>query len=141
MQVDELVRFFETLSPGSLARFPDFYAEDAWFKDPFNEVQGVAAIQRIFRHMFTQVAEPRFRVVDRVADGNGLVLVWEFHFRWSGFWRRGRAEVLRGVSHLRFDARDTVIYHRGYWDAAEELYMKLPGLGWLLGGLRRRLAA
>src|SRR5438445_13824263 len=34
---------------------------DACFKDPFNEVRGLLEIQRIFRHMFPQVA-PRFMV-------------------------------------------------------------------------------
>ena len=43
MRLDDLVRFFETLTPQSLERFPEFYTADAWFKDPFNEVRGVDA--------------------------------------------------------------------------------------------------
>lgn len=140
MNVDALVRFFHALSPDQVARFRDFYTEDAWFKDPFNEVRGVEAIQRVFAHMFEQVDEPRFRVTERVVDAGGAVLVWEFHF---GMRRRGRreAQVVRGVSHLKFAADGRVCYHRDYWDAAEELYMKLPLLGALMRGLRRRLAA
>jgi hypothetical protein len=48
---------------------------------------------------------------------------------------------MRGVSHLRFAADGKVNYHRDYWDTGEELYMKLPGLGTLMRGLRRVLAA
>mgnify|MGYP003402137732 FL=1 len=48
---------------------------------------------------------------------------------------------MRGVSHLRFDAEGMVNYHRDYWDAAEELYMKLPAVGWLMRGLRRMISA
>lgn len=48
---------------------------------------------------------------------------------------------MRGVSHLRFDAAVKVTYHRDYWDAAEELYMKLPAVGCLMRGLRRMIAA
>jgi steroid Delta-isomerase len=140
MNLDELIRFYHELTPESLARFPEFYAEDVWFKDPFNEVRGVPAIRRIFAHMFEQVAEPRFVVTERVADPGGAVLVWELgcRLRLPG---RGQTLVLRGVSHLKFDAAGKVIYHRDYWDTAEELYMKLPGLGTLMRGLQRMLAS
>ena len=138
--LNALVEWYESLTPESLGRMGEFYAANAWFKDPFNEVSGLHAIQRVFAHMFEQVDEPRFRVTERVVDAGGAVLVWEFHF---GMRRRGRreAQVVRGVSHLKFAADGRVCYHRDYWDAAEELYMKLPLLGALMRGLRRRLAA
>ena len=140
MPLDELVRYFETLSAESVDRLGEYYAADAWFKDPFNEVRGIAAIQRIFSHMFTQVDEPRFVVTERVVDAGGAMLVWELGFR-VRLWGKGQAQVMRGVSHLKFDADGKVNYHRDYWDTGEELYMKLPGLGTLMRGLRRVLAA
>lgn len=140
MNVDDLIRFYHELTPESVARFGQFYSEDAYFKDPFNEVRGLAAIQRIFSHMFGQVGEPRFVVVDKVVDSGGAMLVWEFSFR-VRLWGRGETQIMRGVSHLRFAANGRVDYHRDYWDTGEELYMKLPGLGSLLRGLRRALAA
>lgn len=138
--LDELIRFYHDLTPESVARFPEFYNADAWFKDPFNEVLGVAAIQRIFSHMFTQVDEPRFVVTERMVDAGGAMLVWELGFR-VRLWGKGQAQIMRGVSHLKFDAGGKVNYHRDYWDTGEELYMKLPGLGTLMRGLRRALAA
>jgi len=45
---------------------------------------------------------------------------------------------VRGATHLRFDAAGKVVLHRDYWDAAEELYAKLPLLGVLMRGLQRR---
>jgi steroid delta-isomerase len=42
--VDALVAFFEGLRPSAVARFSEYYADDAYFKDPFNEVRGVAPI-------------------------------------------------------------------------------------------------
>jgi hypothetical protein len=140
MKLDELIRFYHDLTPESVARFPEFYSADAWFKDPFNEVRGVTAIQRIFSHMFTQVDEPRFVVTERVVDAGGAMLVWELGFR-VRLWGKGQAQVMRGVSHLKFAADGKVCYHRDYWDTGEELYMKLPGLGTLMRGLRRALSA
>ena len=140
MNLAALIRFYHELSPESVARFPEFYSADAYFKDPFNEVRGIAPIQRIFSHMFKQVDEPRFVVTDQVVDANGAMLIWEFGFRVK-LWGKGETQVMRGVSHLKFDAEGKVNFHRDYWDTGEELYMKLPGLGTLMRGLRRALAA
>jgi hypothetical protein len=140
MNLDPLIRFYHELSIESVARFPEFYSEDAYFKDPFNEVRGLPAIQRIFTHMFRQVGEPRFVVTGRVADEGGAMLIWELYFR-VRLWGRGETQVMRGVSHLKFAADGKVDYHRDYWDTGEELYMKLPALGTLMRGLRRALAA
>ncbi|NMQ04123.1 nuclear transport factor 2 family protein [Candidatus Accumulibacter contiguus] len=140
VNVDELVCFYHELSLESVARLPEFYSRDAWFKDPFNEVRGVAALQRIFEHMFRQVAEPRFVITEQVVAENGAMLVWEFFYR-VRLWGKGEVQVMRGVSHLQFDDQGKVCYHRDYWDTGEELYMKLPVLGTLMRGLRRALAA
>lgn len=138
MNLDALTRFYQELTPADLARFPQFYTEHAFFKDPFNEVRGVAAIQRIFAHMYAQVAEPRFVVTERLADDHSAMLVWEFrYFRKD----RGEMERIRGVSHLRFAEDGRVAYHRDYWDAAEELYAKLPVVGGVMRWLQRKLAA
>jgi len=140
MDLEPLIDFYQGLTPASVDRFAEFYSDDAYFKDPFNEVQGLAAIQRIFVHMFRQVDAPRFCVTERIVDPGGAMLVWEFHYRMR-LWRRNNAQVMRGVSHLKFNPQGKVRYHRDYWDAAEELYMKLPALGGLMRCLQRQLAA
>jgi steroid delta-isomerase len=66
------------------------------------------------------------------------VLVWDFTFRIKKY----KPEILqriRGVSHIRFNAEGKVNYHRDYWDAAEELYEKLPLVGGLMRFLKRRV--
>lgn len=138
--LDALIDFYETLSPDGVALFSRYYAADAYFKDPFNEVRGLPAIERIFTHMFRQVAEPRFCIIERVVDAGGAMLVWEFHYRVRR-WGHGEAQLMRGVTHLKFNAGGKVVWHRDYWDAAEELYAKLPGIGCVMRGLKKALAA
>ncbi len=135
-----LIHWFEHLSPETIDQLPDFYAADAEFKDPFNEVRGSAAIAQIFRHMFTQVDEPRFVVGSRFGGPDGVMLLWNFHFRSRGP-LSPQSFTVRGATHLRFDAAGKVVLHRDYWDAAEELYAKLPLLGSLMRGLQRRARA
>ena len=136
MQLAELIKFYHELSPESVIRFPEFYSANAYFKDPFNEVRGVTAIRRIFDHMFRQVENPRFVVTERLAEVDRAMLVWEFRFS-----HQGRPQIIRGASHLHFDAEGRVISHRDYWDVAEELYMTLPVIGWLMRRLRLMLSA
>lgn len=130
--------FFESISPEAVRRIGEIYAVDAYFKDPFNEVRGVEAIRRIFAHMFAQVDSPRFVVRAVVAEGNSTFLTWDFRFLSR---RLGKAEqVIRGATHLRFDADGRIEYHRDYWDPAEELYEKIPFFGVLMRAVKRQVA-
>jgi steroid delta-isomerase len=140
LAIDDVIRFFEAITPESVANFGDYYSDDAYFKDPFNEVHGLPALQHIFTHMFQKVAEPRFVVTEKVQDAGGALLVWDFYYRVQ-LWGKGETQVMRGASHLKFNADGKVCYHRDYWDTGEELYMKLPLLRILMRGLRRALAA
>ncbi len=137
-RVARVVAMFESLAPADLARLAEFYTADARFKDPFNDVTGVPAIRRIFEHMFTALDEPRFVVRDVVAEGDQCFLTWDFDFRTRG--AGAQAMRIHGASHLRFDAAGRVAVHRDYWDAAEELYEKLPLVGALMRWLKRRAA-
>ena len=136
-RLGRIVAFFESIGPADTARIGELYGADAFFKDPFNEVRGVAAVTRIFEHMFRQVDGPRFRVLETVAAGDAAFLVWEFHFSFRRPLPAG-AQCIRGCSHLRFDPHGRVAFHRDYWDAAEELYEKLPLIGAVMRLLRRR---
>jgi steroid delta-isomerase len=136
MHLERLVDFFQTLTPVSVQRFAEFYDRDAWFMDPFNTATGVRNIQRIFEHMFHQVDEPRFVVTEQMSDGENAMLIWDFHF-YSNLFGQQRRQTIRGATHLRFNKEGQVIYHRDYWDAASEVYMGIPVLGWVLRRVRR----
>ena len=131
-----VARFYETLEPGTVADVRTVYAQDALFKDPFNDVRGHAAIMRIFEHMFNQVDQPRFIVLAQAAQGGQGFLTWEMRFRMKRL--VDGVQTIRGATHLAFNADGQVIMHRDYWDAAEELYEKLPLLGGFMRFLKRR---
>ena len=135
-----LVAFYESIGPGDVARIDALYAPDAYFKDPFNEVRDVASIRRIFVHMFEQVDAPRFEVTLAIEQGADAMLVWDFRFAFRRPLPAG-PRCIRGCTHVRFDDAGRVAWHRDYWDAAEELYAKLPLVGAAVRLLRRRGAA
>lgn len=135
--VDHVVTFFESLTPASLTRLPALYAGDARFKDPFNDVNGLHAITSIFSHMFEALENPRFVVRERIVQGRQCFLTWEFRFRFRRF-KQNQEQVILGGSHLVFDDSGLVTLHRDYWDAAEELYEKLPLIGGLMRWLKKK---
>ncbi len=136
IELARLVRFYETIDPATVqAKLALIYAHDAHFKDPFNDVRGLAPIAAIFVHMFAQVDQPRFVVTNQVIQGSQAFLTWDFLFRMKRFSKE--QQCIRGATHISFDMDGAVILHRDYWDAAEELYEKLPLLGSLMRWLKR----
>jgi steroid delta-isomerase len=135
--VDNIVQAFETLTPAGVDALDAIYAPDARFKDPFNDVQGLTEIQRIFHHMYANLENPRFIVTARIVQGAQCFLTWEFRFGFRRF-KQGQEQCILGGSHLVLNAVGQITLHRDYWDAAEELYEKLPLIGSVMRWLKRR---
>jgi steroid delta-isomerase len=127
-RVDRFQKFWQTLSPESLARLPLIYSDEAYFRDPFNEVHGVYAIRGLLEEMFERLDEPTFRILEVVQQGDSAFLLWNFDFRIRILSPR-RLRRIHGASHIRFNAEGRVEWHRDYWDAAGELYTQLPIVG------------
>ena len=132
-----LATFFETLTPQSVSQLPRLYAANATFKDPFNEVQGLPEIERIFRHMYVALDQPHFVITAQLVDGAQAFLTWEFRFRFKRF-HTTTMQTVRGGSHVVFNEQGLASMHRDYWDAAEELYEKLPLVGGVMRWLKKR---
>ncbi|WP_439535463.1 nuclear transport factor 2 family protein [Methyloversatilis sp.] len=135
LRLRTLIAAFESLTPDTVDALAALYAADARFRDPFNDVRGRAAVARIFSHMFEQVGAPRFEVHSAMSEGDAAWLDWTMHFT-----MRGQALQIVGATRLCFDDAGCVAEHRDYWDAAQELYEKLPVIGGAMRWLRRRLA-
>jgi ketosteroid isomerase-like protein len=136
-----VVQFYEQLQPTDVSRIAQLYTADAQFKDPFNDVQGTAAIEGIFTHMFDALEAPRFVITQQVLQGTQAFVTWDFLFAMQGK-HDGHTLTIRGATHFVFreDAGVwRVAVHRDYWDAAEELYEKLPLIGSLMRWLKQRV--
>ena len=133
--LDKLIHFFESISQENTVDLKQIYTDDVFFKDPFNEVNGIQHVITIFDHMFHQLDQPRFVVTTYVSQGDQAFLTWDFLFKMKRFNRN--EQCIRGASHIRFAADGRVSYHRDYWDVAEELYEKLPLIGSVMRGLKK----
>lgn len=139
---DQLARYcalFAGLRPEDLVRLPDYFAADVRFKDPFNDVRGVAGVQAVFAHMFAETEGPQFEILDQAVSGATGFVRWRFRFAPRG--RPGAEREIEGVSRVLFAPDGRVVEHVDYWDPVEGLYDGLPVLGPILRLLRRRLGA
>jgi hypothetical protein len=135
--VQRVVAYFETLTPQSVANLAALYDPQARFKDPFKDVRGLAAIEAIFSHMFVSLVSPRFIITGQIVQGQQCFLTWEFRFKFKNF-KQDVEQTILGGSHLQFSEQGLITLHRDYWDAAEELYEKLPLVGSLMRWLKKR---
>lgn len=132
---ERYIHTFTTLSPDNLAALATIFAPDARFKDPFNDVRGIAAIQKVFAHMYATTRESRFVVREWAVNGNTLFIRWNYHFQTL----HGKPWEITGTSVVHFAENGLASEHIDYWDVAEQLYAKLPLLSWLMKWLRSRL--
>lgn len=142
MSAEALARlkaYWEGLTQERVGSLDAVYAPDVHFRDPFNDVRGIEELRRIFGHMYETLEEPRFAITETILEGDRAVLVWDFDFRIRA-WKPRVTQRIHGLSVVRFGADGRVTDHRDYWDAAGELYAKLPLVGPLVRYLARRMA-
>ena len=143
-RVNGLGALYENLNLDNLPELAKFYAVHARFQDPFNDVSGWEGIERVFLHMFKTMREPRFVVEEQVSQGENTFLTWRFYF-WLDAMSSKEEQCIRGATHLKWQKDESqgwqVYLHKDYWDAAQELYEKLPVLGALMRWLKSKLRA
>jgi steroid Delta-isomerase len=137
-----ICKAYESLTPQSVNALAALYAPHARFSDPFNSVQGRAAVAQVFGHMYQQVHDPRFNVDSAAAHGDVAFMSWTMSFGdLKAKAPDGPRSQIVGCTRLRFGSDNLVIEHVDFWDPAAQLYEKVPVLGWVLRFIRGRLAA
>lgn len=125
--------FFDALSPADLDRLGEMYSDDIHFRDPFSDVHGLANLRIVFAKMYADVPDSRFKVLDVAVSGDGGYLKWIY----SGTFRGERMEFV-GLSDVRV-RDDKVCSHVDYYDAASNIYARIPVLRWLVRFIKKRV--
>lgn len=124
--MDALLDWFEHFGADSLDRLDEFYTEDCYFRDPFNEVHNRAALKKLFTDML-KLKDLDFDIKERLRQDDKAFITWDFRFTLMG-----KSQCIHGGSLLHFAADGRVKSHVDYWDAAANVYEKMPGLGTLI---------
>ena len=125
--------FFDALSPAALDRLGEMYSDDIHFRDPFSDVHGLANLRIVFAKMYADVPDSKFRVSDVAVSGEGGYMKWIY----SGTFRGERLEIV-GLTEV--GVRDgKVSRHIDYYDAASNIYARIPVLRWLVRFIKKRV--
>lgn len=130
--------FFETIKPETIEDVRPLVTENVRFKDPFNDVRGGDQLVRVLAKMFEDADDISFTMREQAGDGRVYFLRWNFACRPKSRFLKGLWHV-DGISVISFTEAGLIEEHVDYWDAAEQLYDRLPIIGPLLRFVRRPL--
>ena len=134
--IKKLTLWYENLKKESLNELDIFYDENVFFKDPFNEVEGIDNLRNVFVHMFKTLDHPHFVIIDTIENSEGAFLTWDLIFI-----LKGKESNIHGSSHLKFNKDKRIVYHRDYWDVGEEILSNLRYVKYLYGLFIKKLTA
>jgi hypothetical protein len=128
---------FEALDAAAVAQLDEIMSDSIRFVDPFNDVRGIEPVKRLFDHMFDSLEDARFTVthaaMDSMTADTGM-LGWELNARF-----RGKPYRVVGMSEVTIGSDGRISQHIDHWDAGRQFYERLPIVGSLLRGIRKRL--
>lgn len=133
---EQFIQFFSELTAENLHQINTVFAADAHFKDPFNDVNGLAPIMLVFKHMFATTEKPRFHVNHYASNTEKLFIQWQFTFT-----KGNKDWNIDGSSMITFNEDNQVQEHIDYWDPAEQIYTKIGLLKPIFKFLKSRLTA
>lgn len=129
--------FFESITANTpLEEYAKVFDEKITFEDPFQKVAGIEKVYAVFEHMYDTLYKPSFSVNEIVCENDCVYLRWDFSYQRSP---KHKVESFTGVSRVQFGQDAKVISHIDYWDAAENIYEKIPLLGSLIRVIKRRI--
>jgi steroid Delta-isomerase len=122
------LEYFEKLSPDNVHLLRELAVPQMHFSDPFNDVNSVEDVIGIFSDMFKKLKDPRFEIVNSIADGDRLFVLWNFRFK-TPLLNWGRELTVAGTSFVEAGAEGKIVNHVDYWDASTQIYFYIPVFG------------
>ena len=123
--IKKYIDLFSNLSPDNINEFDNLISKDIIFVDPFNNIKGINAFKNIFYHMFENVQEPKFYVLDYSMNKQRVFLKWKMTFFAFKY-----LQTIEGMSELILNDAGKVVSHTDYWDTLNGLFIKIPFIGY-----------
>ena len=96
--IETYLKLFSNLNKDNINNFDDLVIEDIVFKDPFNNVKGIKKFKKIFYHMFENVNEPKFTILDHAENKSHVFLKWKM-----SFYAFKSLQIIEGMSDITFN--------------------------------------
>ena len=123
--VKNYINLFNNLSFEKINEFDDLISKDIVFIDPFNKIKGINAFKKIFYHMFENVQDPKFLILDYSINKQRVFLKWKMTF-----FAFKSLQIIEGMSELLLNDDGKISTHTDYWDSLNGIFIKIPFIGY-----------
>jgi len=123
--VKKYIYLFSNLSIDNINEFDDIISKDIIFIDPFNNIKGIDAFKNIFHHMFKNIKEPKFFILDYSINKQRVFLKWKMTF-----FAFKSLQTIEGMSEIVLNDAGKVASHIDYWDSLNGIFIKIPFIGY-----------
>jgi hypothetical protein len=131
--------FYDNLNvTTSVDAYGIFFDTKSKFEDPFQKVQGIAAIRNIFLDMYKKMHHSQFIVDEVICSEDVAYIRWDFVFKLS---ENTETRKFTGTSRVTFNKQGIVESHIDYWDAAQHVYEHIPILGAIIRIIKSKMHA
>lgn len=136
--IERFENFYRNLGESDVGALDELYAEEVVFVDPVSEHRGLAPLEAYFRNLMQSCRSCSFDMTVHRVDAGEIFVTWVMHFEHPQL-GGGKPIDVDGVSKLRIEG-DKIVEQRDYYDMGAMVYENVPVLGFVVAGLRRRLA-
>jgi hypothetical protein len=132
--IEEYIQYWETLTPRSIRLIEKISVMHFRFRDPFHDLQGHDAFEKMLAQSFERSEKISFKTTDVAwgRDAQTAYLRWIVTITTK---KKHQTITLEGMSEVSFDENGMAVNHIDHWDSTSQLFAKLP----LIGGLFRWL--
>lgn len=134
-RAQEIIAWYETLSPQNVENIHLIYSPKVHFKDPFREMHGLGEMREYFGGIFTKFDSLKFTVNRSIVQGPDICLLWTSEFK-----RPLMTSRVEGVFILHMDEKGLIDQHTDHWDVAAQVYEKIFFLGFFFRLFRKLIA-
>jgi steroid delta-isomerase len=124
--IEKYLDLFCNLTFSSIKNFDDIVDDNIEFSDPFNNIKGKENFKNVFYHMFKNVKNPKFIILDLSNNKRRTFLKWEM-----SFYAFKSKQIIIGMSEINYNETGKIISHHDYWDSLSGIFIKLPFVGFL----------
>lgn len=136
--IERFERFYQHLGQGSVDALADVYGEEVVFVDPVAEHEGLPALKGYFQNLMQNCRSCSFDMIIHRLGASTAFVTWTMRFEHAHL-SGGKPILVDGVSQLII-AGDKIVKQRDYYDMGAMIYENVPLLGFVVAGLRRRMA-
>ena len=124
--INNYLNLFSNLNKENIKKFDDLVVKDIIFIDPFNNIKGANSFKKIFNHMFENLKDPKFLILDYSINNQRVFLKWKMTF-----FAFKSLQIIEGMSELILNDDGKISTHIDYWDSLNGIFIKIPFIGFI----------